>query len=698
MANKPTNPALYARVKSEAKSKFDTWPSAYGSAWLVKTYKKRGGGYRKAQDGMEVQDSINEFVNDMRMMPMGGGIMYEDYNFPMMNGGMLENRINRLENREANLVARGNKAVDEGRERRADRLLGRAAQVENRLIKARESVPIKNIMDIGNMIYGMGGSMYDDYNFPMMDGGEYGYMTYNPENQAPELPEMEQMRDGGIPPRYKNMGFNKVGVKKKSTRSGKKWMVLAKKDDKYKVVHGGYKGMRDFTQHRNEGRRDRFWNRMGGRGSARAQDPFSPLFWHRRFRTWAEGGEMDMMAQGGTNNPGFRALPEAVQAKILSNMAYGGYTNPYLMDGGEPQNAGFQALPENVQAKIMANMMYGGYLPEAAAGAVVLPLIKALAPAVIGAMGKNKQAAAQAPINIYNVTPQQSTGVQNPYMRPNEEDAYAMGGIPFLGKQRGIPFLGKQLRRFLKYEEGGTPFTAMVYFGDGGMPYYQGGGSGMGQMAMDEFEFNQMLQTPENNQETASGFDDMFRRDISYLPDMEPVDMGAVDNNKVEYIPGRSKNMYATKNFVAGLKGPKGGFNPFIAGNIGDQSFRFQASDALKPARIASTVMDVASFLGRGSKDQDALRDIQRRKFTDNMYTTMPQGVTGQRGDYDIMGNFRPDETLASRTYMGEAYMQEGGEQEQTQMMNNPVAVELELTEEQIKELIALGAEIEILN
>jgi hypothetical protein len=44
--NKPTNPELYAKVKSEAKQKFDRWPSAYGSAWLVKEYKRRGGGYR----------------------------------------------------------------------------------------------------------------------------------------------------------------------------------------------------------------------------------------------------------------------------------------------------------------------------------------------------------------------------------------------------------------------------------------------------------------------------------------------------------------------------------------------------------------------------------------------------------------------------------------------------------------------------
>ena len=40
---KPTNPALYARVKAEAKRKFDVYPSAYANGWLVRTYKKRGG-------------------------------------------------------------------------------------------------------------------------------------------------------------------------------------------------------------------------------------------------------------------------------------------------------------------------------------------------------------------------------------------------------------------------------------------------------------------------------------------------------------------------------------------------------------------------------------------------------------------------------------------------------------------------------
>ena len=42
----PTTPKLAARVKAEAKRKFDVYPSAYANGWLVRTYKARGGGYR----------------------------------------------------------------------------------------------------------------------------------------------------------------------------------------------------------------------------------------------------------------------------------------------------------------------------------------------------------------------------------------------------------------------------------------------------------------------------------------------------------------------------------------------------------------------------------------------------------------------------------------------------------------------------
>tara|TARA_R100000654_G_scaffold15746_4_gene33461 strand:+ start:1185 stop:1385 length:201 start_codon:yes stop_codon:yes gene_type:complete len=45
--NIPTNKKLYARVKAATKRKFAVYPSAYANAWLVREYKKRGGGYRR---------------------------------------------------------------------------------------------------------------------------------------------------------------------------------------------------------------------------------------------------------------------------------------------------------------------------------------------------------------------------------------------------------------------------------------------------------------------------------------------------------------------------------------------------------------------------------------------------------------------------------------------------------------------------
>ena len=89
-----------------------------------------------------------------------------------------------------------------------------------------------------------------------------------------------------IPDRYKKMGFTKVGEKKKSTRPGKKWMILAKKGDKYKVVHGGDSSMQDFSQHKDPERRKNFWQRMGGINGPKTKDPFSPLHWHKKLKLW----------------------------------------------------------------------------------------------------------------------------------------------------------------------------------------------------------------------------------------------------------------------------------------------------------------------------------------------------------------------------------------------------------------------------
>ena len=96
------------------------------------------------------------------------------------------------------------------------------------------------------------------------------------------LPQLEK---GGIPDRYKNKGFTKVGTKRKSTRPGKKWMVLAKKGDSYKIVHGGDSSMQDYSQHKDKERQKNFWNRMG-----HTNDVFSPRYWHKKLGKWVNGG------------------------------------------------------------------------------------------------------------------------------------------------------------------------------------------------------------------------------------------------------------------------------------------------------------------------------------------------------------------------------------------------------------------------
>jgi len=48
------------------------------------------------------------------------------------------NRVARLEKKENKLVAKGSKAVDEGRDKKAGRILGRAAKVEDRKIRIQK--------------------------------------------------------------------------------------------------------------------------------------------------------------------------------------------------------------------------------------------------------------------------------------------------------------------------------------------------------------------------------------------------------------------------------------------------------------------------------------------------------------------------------------------------------------------------------
>tara|TARA_Y100001972_G_scaffold30034_1_gene37029 strand:- start:375 stop:2375 length:2001 start_codon:yes stop_codon:yes gene_type:complete len=60
--NVPTNPSKWSYYKSQAKKKFDVYPSAYANAWAAKQYKAAGGGWRTKKENVE-EETIEEKIS-----------------------------------------------------------------------------------------------------------------------------------------------------------------------------------------------------------------------------------------------------------------------------------------------------------------------------------------------------------------------------------------------------------------------------------------------------------------------------------------------------------------------------------------------------------------------------------------------------------------------------------------------------------
>tara|TARA_B100001113_G_scaffold347783_1_gene340699 strand:- start:537 stop:2792 length:2256 start_codon:yes stop_codon:yes gene_type:complete len=65
----PTNPGLWSRAKSAARSKFDVYPSAYANGWAVQWYKKRGGGWRKGKKEA-IERAYNNMITELKQSTM----------------------------------------------------------------------------------------------------------------------------------------------------------------------------------------------------------------------------------------------------------------------------------------------------------------------------------------------------------------------------------------------------------------------------------------------------------------------------------------------------------------------------------------------------------------------------------------------------------------------------------------------------
>lgn len=102
------NPSLYRKAKAKAKAKFDVFPSAYASSYIVSQYKEMGGKYKGAKkaEGGEVSKKFDAKKSDLnkdgriskyerkrgeaiaRNMRMGGSVYME----PRGCGAMMQSK------------------------------------------------------------------------------------------------------------------------------------------------------------------------------------------------------------------------------------------------------------------------------------------------------------------------------------------------------------------------------------------------------------------------------------------------------------------------------------------------------------------------------------------------------------------------------------------------------------------------------
>lgn len=80
--SKPTNPELWSKAVSMAKSKFDVYPSAYANGWAAKWYKSKGGGWKTVSEEAccEECEDFEEFEGIVEeQFVSNGDELYEDW-------------------------------------------------------------------------------------------------------------------------------------------------------------------------------------------------------------------------------------------------------------------------------------------------------------------------------------------------------------------------------------------------------------------------------------------------------------------------------------------------------------------------------------------------------------------------------------------------------------------------------------------
>ena len=94
----PADKELYSRIISEAKRKFDVYPSAYANGWVVQEYKRRGGTYKVSKDIFEGSFDPyalvkRKFSAESRRRMADAGNAMPDGSYPIGNRDDLMNAI-----------------------------------------------------------------------------------------------------------------------------------------------------------------------------------------------------------------------------------------------------------------------------------------------------------------------------------------------------------------------------------------------------------------------------------------------------------------------------------------------------------------------------------------------------------------------------------------------------------------------------
>jgi len=67
--NTPTDPAKWSYYKSQAKKKFDVYPSAYANGWAAKKYKAAGGRWRKTESVLKLESDLLKVSKPYEFQP-----------------------------------------------------------------------------------------------------------------------------------------------------------------------------------------------------------------------------------------------------------------------------------------------------------------------------------------------------------------------------------------------------------------------------------------------------------------------------------------------------------------------------------------------------------------------------------------------------------------------------------------------------